>query len=168
MTAVSPTTPEAAAAPEWPTILDQAASFVTTEYASLTRAGDPVTWPVTPYRGTDDRTIDVSTGLTYPLKAERARRNPKVALSFSFPAGSKLAEPATFVVLGLATVRDADLRSNSARYLRAAAARFPASYDKVPRFVLRRMGWYWTRLWIEVTPVRVLWWAGGALDDAPL
>ena len=36
-------------------------------------AGAPVTAPVTPYRG--ERTLDVSTGLTYPLKAERARRH---------------------------------------------------------------------------------------------
>ena len=61
-------------------IVEQTSRFVTTEYASLTSASAPVTWPVTPYRGTTGRTVDVATGLTYPLKAERAldatRRSP--------------------------------------------------------------------------------------------
>ncbi len=76
-------------------IVDHTARFVTTEYASLTSSSAPITWPVTPYRGVTGRTVDVATGLTYPLKAERARRNPKVALSFSYPAGSGIDRPAT-------------------------------------------------------------------------
>src|ERR671932_2116676 len=66
---------------------------ITVEYASLTRANTPVTYPVTPYVGEDGRTLDVSTGLTYPAKAERARRNPKVALLFADPVGAGLADP---------------------------------------------------------------------------
>jgi hypothetical protein len=153
------------AALDWSTVRDQAAAFVTTEYASLDRAGSPVTWPVTPYLG--EHTIDVSTGLTYPLKAERARRNPKVTLAFSQPRGSGLEHPATFVVQGLATVRDADLRANSARYLEVSNARFPQIYASTPTAMLRGMAFYWARIWIEVTPVRVLWWPNGDLDVAP-
>jgi hypothetical protein len=29
------------------------------------------------------------------------------------------------------------------------------------------MAWYWARIWIEVTPMRVLWWPGGNLDQPP-
>ena len=150
----------------WSVICEQAAAFVTTEYASLDRKNGPVTWPVTPYPG-EGGTIDVSTGLTYPLKAERARRNPKVALAFSQPRGSALDHPATFVVQGLATVRDTDLRANSARYLTVSNARFPQMYTGTPTPMLRGMAFYWARIWIEVTPVRVLWWADGDLDRAP-
>ena len=155
------------AALDWSIIRDQTAAFVTTEYASLDRSGAPVTWPVTPYLGQGGRTIDVTTGLTYPLKAERARRNPKVSLTFSQPLGSGLADPATFVIHGLATVRDADLRANSARYLAESSARLPQVYASMPTAVLRGMAFYWARIWIEVTPVRVLWWPGGDLDQAP-
>ena len=153
-------TPDTQTAVDWPNIRDQAAAFITTEYASLDRHGAPITWPVTPYRGSDGRTIDITTGLTYPLKAERARRNPKVSLSFSQPLGSGLADPAVFVIQGLATVRDADLLANSARYLSEAAERLPDACDNIPTAMLRRMAWYWTRIWIEVSPVRVLWWPG--------
>jgi hypothetical protein len=160
---MNPTTDQVLAPPA----LHEAASFVTTEYASLTGAGAPITWPVTPYAGTSGATLDVSTGLTYPLKAERARRNPKVALSFSFPVGSGLDDAPTTLVQGLATVRDADLVGTSKRYLEESMERFPEAFGSVPAWVLRRMDWYWTRMWIEVTPVRVTWWPGGNLDAEP-
>src|SRR3954453_12257739 len=52
------------------------------EYASLTRSGRPVTWPGSPYTE-DGTTVDAAPGLPYPAKAERARRDPRVAVSFS-------------------------------------------------------------------------------------
>jgi hypothetical protein len=161
------TVPDTHTTLDWPTIRDQAGAFVATEYASLDRSGAPITWPVTPYLGPGGRSIDVSTGLTYPLKAERARRNPKVSLSFSEPRGCGLAEPATFVIHGFATVRDADLRANSARYLVESHARFPQLFASMPTPVMRRMTFYWARIWIEVIPMRVLWWAEGDLDQPP-
>lgn len=161
------TSTDAGVAVARPEVVATAAQFITTEYASLTAAGAPVTWPVTPYAGADG-TLDVSTGLTYPLKAERARRDPRVALSFSYPVGSGLADPSVILVQGLATVRDADLRTTSARYLAEATARFPEAMGKVPSFVLARMAWYWTRMWVEVTPTRVRWWPHGDLDRTPL
>lgn len=153
---------------EWPTILEHLERFITTEYASVTRSGAPVTWPVTPYGGEDRSTIDIATGLTYPLKAERARRDPKVSLSFSYPVGSGISDAPTVMVQGLATVRDLDLRATSARYLQASADRFPEQFRAIPRWQLRRMDWYWTRMWVEVTPVRVLWWERGDLGTKPL
>ena len=152
----------------WPTILEHIERFITTEYASVTRSGAPVTWPVTPYAGEDGSTIDIATGLTYPLKAERARRNPKVSLSFSNPVGSNISDAATVLVQGLATVRDADLRATSSRYLHASAARFPELFASIPLWQLRRMDWYWTRMWVQVTPLRVLWWDRGDLTATPL
>src|SRR5215208_5843994 len=92
----------------WPAeVLPVFEKAITCEWATLTKAGAPVTWPVTPYLGEDGSTIDVSTGLTYPAKADRARRNPKVALLFSDPTGSGLQDPPVVLVQGMATVRDA-------------------------------------------------------------
>lgn len=134
------------------------------EYASLTRDGRPVTWPVTPYRGAG--TVDVSTGLTYPDKAERARRTPSVALSFSDPAGTTVDAPPVVLVEGTATVRDADLQANTDRYVRESLAK-TAGFDGLPWFVVRRMGWYFARIWVEVTPDRVTWWPAGDLATPP-
>jgi hypothetical protein len=140
---------------------------ITAEYASLTRDGRPVTVPTTPYLGSDGRTIDVSTGLTYPAKAERARRDPRVCLLFADPVGSGLADPPVVVVQGLATVRDSDLQANTDRYVRLSAEKLPEVTKGQPRFVLRRLAWYYARIWIEVTPLHIRWWARRSLDEPP-
>ena len=102
-------------------LADLAHRSLVSEYATLTREGRPVTWAVTPYLGEDGSTVDVSTGLTYPAKAERARRDPRVSLLFSSPTGTGLEHPDVVLVQGLATVRDADLQAGLDRYLREPA-----------------------------------------------
>jgi len=78
--------------PVWPReVAEVFERAFTCEYASLTRAGVPVTWPVGPFAGAG--TLDVTTGLAYPAKAERARRDPRVALLFSDPAPAGPAAP---------------------------------------------------------------------------
>lgn len=149
----------------WPADLDGVFEHaLTCEYASLTRDLRPVTWAVTPYRG--ERSLDVSTGLSYPDKAERARRNPQVALLFSDPTGSPSATTPVVLVQGRARVRDADLQANTDRYLRESLAK-TSGMDATPWFLRRRMSWYFARIWIEVWPERMLWWPGGDLDSEP-
>jgi hypothetical protein len=140
--------------------------FITAEYASLTRGGEPITTPVTPYVGAAG-TLDISTGLTYPTKAERARRNPHVALLYSDPKGSGLQDAPMVLVQGRAAVRDADLQANTDRYMRESARKLPAASAGMPPFLLRTMGYYYTRIWVEILPTRVLWWPAGQLDTPP-
>lgn len=148
----------------WPSELVQVVEHsVTAELATLTRAGDPITAPTTPYPGPEGDTVDVSTGLTYPAKAERARRNPRVALLFADPVGNPGA-PAV-LVQGLASVRDADLQANTDRYVALSAAKLPETVNGRPKAVLRRMGWYYARIWIQVTPLHVRWWPDRSLAE---
>ena len=152
----------------WPqAVLPLVDRALTVEYTSLTRAGQPITVPITPYPGKEGRTIDVSTGLTYPAKAERARRNSNVALLFADPVGSGLHDPPVVLVQGLATVRDSDLQANTDRYVRATLAKLPAAFDGQPKFMLRWLSWYFARIWIEVTPLRMWSWSSKALDEPP-
>ncbi|HXQ62445.1 MAG TPA: pyridoxamine 5'-phosphate oxidase family protein [Acidimicrobiales bacterium] len=152
----------------WPAeVLEVFEGSATAEYASLTRTGSPVTVPTTPYVGAGGRTLDVTTGLTYPAKAERARRDPRVCLLFADPVGAGPGDPATVMVQGLATVRDSDLQANTDRYVRISREKYPAAMKGTPRFVLARMGWYFARIWIEITPLHVLWWPNRNLDVEP-
>jgi hypothetical protein len=137
--------------------------FITTEYVTVDAHGQPIAWPVTPYYRRGGLTIDVTTGLGYPKKATDARANPKVALLFSDPTGSGLAAPPTLLVQGTATVDDRDLQANRARYERESAAKLPAASKQLPPAAVRRfLGWYFTRIYVEVRPERIYAWSGDA------
>ncbi len=140
---------------------------VTCGYASLTSKGQPITYPVNPYLSEDRRMLEVTTGLTYPAKADRARRNSKVALLFSDVVGAKLENPPIVLVLGQASVRTADLQANTDRYVRASLAKLPeASEGRSPQLV-ERLGWYFARIWIQVTPLEIYWWWRDHDDASP-
>jgi hypothetical protein len=138
---------------------------ITCEYASLTRDGAPVTVPITPYIG--DGSLDVSTGLTYPAKAERARRNPKVALLFADAIGAGTSAAPVVLVQGHAAVLDGDLQLNTDRYVRASMTKLPASVKGQPKALLRRLGFYYARIWIETVPQRICWWPDRDLAQQP-
>src|SRR4051794_16272441 len=101
--------------------------FVTTEYTTVDRRGQPITWPVTPYYSPGDPCIDVTTALGYPKKAHDARANPKVGLLFSDPTGSGVANPPQVLVQGTAKVDDEDLEANRERYTRESLEKLPGS-----------------------------------------
>jgi hypothetical protein len=81
------------------------ARFLTAELTTIDRGGRPVTWPMTPSYAPGAACIDVRTELGTPKKALDARREPRVALLFSDPTGSGLADPPTVLVQGSAAVK---------------------------------------------------------------
>ena len=152
----------------WPAeALEVFAKSITATFATLTRRKRPVTWPLTPYLAGDGSSIDVSTGLTYPAKAERARRNPKVALLFEDPVGSGIDPYPIVLVKASAAVKDSDLQAGADRYLREAMTKLPDAYRTTPWFVLARQQWYWTRIWMHLTPLEIFVWPGGDMDAEP-
>ncbi len=152
----------------WPAqVIPIMARALTCQFATLTRTGRPITWPLTPFVNDDRRSIDVSTGLVCPAKAERARRNPNVALLFGDAVGLTLEAPPTVLVLGRAAVRDSDLQANTDRYVKRTFNKLPAAMRQSPWFVMRAQTWYWARIWIEVTPLRIIWWQKDRLTKEP-
>jgi hypothetical protein len=156
-------------ATSFPPELAQAAErFLTTEFVTIDDAGRPIAWPVTPYFRQDDDCIDVSTGVGYPKKADDAARNPRVALLFSDPTGSGLADAPTVLVQGIARVDDEDLEANSRRFERELAEKLPALAALAPRDPLRRLfSWYYHRIYLHVRPERVYVWPGGDVEAEP-
>ncbi len=142
--------------------------FITTEFTTVDRKGQPITWPVTPYYAPGAPCIDVTTGLGYPKKARDAAANPLVALLFSDPTGSGQDHAPLVLVQGIAEVDDLDLDANRVRYARESTEKLPAIKKLLPPEPLQRMfSWYFTRVYIHVRPERVYVWADGDLLREP-
>ena len=142
--------------------------FITTELTTISRQGQPITWPVTPYYTPGAPCIDVTTGLGYPKKANDARANPMVALLFSDPTGSGLDDPPMVLVQGSADVDDRDLDANRQRYAEESAEKLPAIAKRQPPGpIVRFLNWYFTRIYIHVRPERVYVWPSGDVGSEP-
>ncbi len=142
--------------------------FITCELTTVDAAMQPITWPVTPYYQEGGPTIDVTTGLGYPKKADDARAHPSVSLLFSDPTGSGIDSGLRVLVQGTATIDDADLKANAERYIRESGVKLPATKKMNPPKPIRPMfNWYYARLYIKVRPERVFIWPEGDLAEEP-
>jgi hypothetical protein len=123
---------------------------------------------VTPYYEQGGPTIDVTTGLGYPKKADDARAHPCVALLFSDSTGSGVEGDARVLVQGTATIDDEDLKANADRYMDESGIKLPATKKMHPPKPLRGLfNWYYARIYIKVRPERIFVWPSGDLTEGP-
>ena len=142
--------------------------FLTCEYTTVDARQQPIVWPVTPYYSSGAPTLDTTTGLGYPKKANDARRNPQVAMLFSDPTGSGIQSGIQVLVQGMAEVDDRDLKANRERYEREAVVKLPRGRSVLlPRIVRGMLGWYYNRIYVKVRPERVFVWPDGDIAKPP-
>jgi hypothetical protein len=132
------------------------------EYATVSAQGVPIDTPTFAFMAIDGTSVDIATGLAYPAKAERARRNPHVGLLFEGLPG----EPVVSVA-AMAAVRDASIQANVDRYIAETIAYYHTYSSGNPWEVGRKAVYYWARIFVECTPKRILWWSSAAEMDKP-
>jgi general stress protein 26 len=125
-------------------------------------AGRPVTYPLIPLW--DGERIFLTSSTLFSRKLEHIRGNPKVALSITDPvAVGGATDRAT--IQGDARVIEDDPHGGWERLLPIWGAKEPA----IVYFLKARVALplFFERALIEITPRRVLYWAGGDAVDAP-
>ncbi|GLW33585.1 pyridoxamine 5'-phosphate oxidase family protein [Actinoplanes regularis] len=133
-------------------------AYRTCELATLTKDGSPVAWPTSGLR-LDDGTFLLTTSLGYPQKAYNIRRDGRVALLFSEPAGSGLASPEQVLVRGVATCPEevhVEPAGELGRLWAVLMERQPASRKYLDWPINKMTDFYYMRLLITVTPTEVV------------
>jgi hypothetical protein len=143
--------------------------FVTCELTTVAGSKQPITWPVTPYYRQGGPTIDVTTGLGYPKKADDAKKHPSVSLLFSDPTGSGIDSGIRVLVQGTAEVDEENLEANRERYFQESGEKLPATKKMHPPKPIRGIfNWYYARIYIHVRPERVFVWPDGDPTSEPV
>jgi len=145
--------------------------FRTCELSTLAKDGTPVTWPTEPFYQPEKGRFLITTSIGLAQKAYNIRRNPQVALLFSDPTGTGLADPPAALVQGDASAPDEIFTNFTEEFEevgRVAFQRQPAgelySSNPLMRYLF---DWYYMRLIIYVTPRRILWWDHADFGHAP-
>jgi hypothetical protein len=136
-------------------------SAIVAEFATVSAQGVPIDTPTFAFASGDVSHIAIATGLAYPVKAERARRNPHVGLLVEGLPG----EPVVSIA-AMAAVRDASIQENADRYIAETIGYYDSYANGNPWSVGRQAVQYWSRVFVECTPARIWWWPNAAAMDA--
>lgn len=144
--------------------------FRTCEMTTISRKGTPSTWPIAPLREPGIGRFVITTSIGLAQKAFNVRRNPKISLLYSDPTGSGLDDPPAVLIQGDAEAPD-EIHTRFGEYIeqfKTLMKRQPAgslfSGNPVTRYLF---DWYYMRLYIFMTPRRILWWDHGDFIKTP-
>lgn len=140
-----------------PRVVNMLRGTLTSEFATVTEKGVPIDTPMIFFPKDDLSAFNVGTGLAYPAKAERARRNPKVGLLLE---GGR--DEPVVAICGRAAVKDSDIQANTDLYL-SETAFMRVGLEPWPH--AKHAPWYWTRMIVSIAPARILWWDNSSSMD---
>ena len=113
----------------------------------------------------DGEYILMTSSILFSCKLERIKANPQVAVSLSDPVGCPVSPFLRATIQGRARVIDDDVHAGWERVLPLWKAKEPS----VAKFLRLRFALplFWERAIIEITPRRVIRWAGGDTTREP-
>jgi hypothetical protein len=143
------------------TLLEVFREFRTAEFTTIGRHSVPITWPVLPFYDAETGQFSVATSIGLPQKAFNVRHDGRVSMLFSESTASGLVDPPAILVQGDAVAPDeiiTDLAGNRELLLQVFR-RQPNSAMYSSNALMRYLfDWYYMRLFIYITPRRILWW----------
>lgn len=145
--------------------------YRTCELTTLGKDGKPVTWPIEQYYQVEKGRFLLTTPIGLHQKVFNIRRNPHVSMLFSYPVGSGLVDPPAVLIQGTATAPDEILSDYEEVWteLRTLLSRQTLATTLSSNALFRRVfDWFFMRLLIYVTPVRVLVWEHGDFSCPPM
>jgi hypothetical protein len=132
------------------------AAYRTCEFATVSRHGTPIAWPLVTWQQPDGSLV-VTTSIGVPQKAINIRRTPEVAMLFSDPTGSGLTDPPQILVQGTASCPEEIVTdvNRLPEYWTQLMRRQPSGKAMSSVIGRRVMDFYYLRLIITVTPTAV-------------
>ena len=133
------------------------AAYRTCEFATVTKRGTPMAWPLVTWQRPDGSFV-LTTSIALPHKAFNVRRTPEVAMLFSDATASGLTDPPQILVQGTTSCPDEIVTDVSTlpEYWTQLMQRQPSSRPPSSAIGRRLMDFYYMRLIISVTPTAVV------------
>ena len=134
------------------------------ELTVVNEHGVPVTYPLIPLY--DGRFVYMTSAVLFSKKLRHIKANPKVSVALTDPVGVPAEPFARATIQGDAEVVEDDLHAGWETLLPLWRAKEPV----IDSFVKKRFGipLFFERSVIEIAPTRVLYWADGRTDAAPV
>jgi hypothetical protein len=131
-------------------------TYLTCEFATFSKDGTPIAWPVTALFQPESGSLLISTTIGFPQKAVNVRRDGRVSVLFSDPTGSRLTGEALVLLQGSARCTDeieTGFATRAGYWSRLLAIQPPTAQSFAATALGRRlMDAYFMRLYITVTP----------------
>lgn len=153
-----------------PQVLEALVAYRTCEFSTTAKDGTPLAVPVSPIILPNQNRLIVTTSIGLPNKVFNVRRDGRVSMLFSDPTASGLDHPPAVLIQGDATAPDQveTWTPELEQLWRILNERQPSSRVYVTNHFTRwLMDWYYMRLLIWVTPIRIRWWEHGDFATLP-
>ena len=147
--------------PGW--VKDVFEHYLICEFTTVSN-GKPITFPLLYFYDRNTGVFTVTSSILFSKKVENMKRNSKVSLLFSNPAGSGIGKQAV-LVQGVARYEDSDLDHGWERFLPDWRKKEPY----IDGFLAERekFGWFWKRIVVQVEPRKITAWKNAETGRAP-
>ena len=137
--------------------------YLICEFTTISE-GKPVTFPLLYFYEPTTGVFTVTSSILFSRKIEHMKKNSKVSLLFSNPAGSGLGKHAV-LVQGIAKCEDSDLDHGWEKFLPDWRKKEPY----IDGFLAAReqFGWFWKRIVVQVEPRKIMAWKDADTGKAP-